>query len=492
MNKIGPKTIMIAINQGFGFRYLIQTDVFKFLQSSGNRIILLVPNSKDKFYENYKHSNVELVRYQWEACQNHQEKHPIERKLRQLRQGILNGKYNIQTVKGIYQEYIKNRENNNYGLTEILANKILDILVSLCRQSKSLRQLILWIEQKYYTPLIHQNVFNKYQPDILIVSSLGTFMYDQYLIREARHWGTKVLSIILSWDNTTTHGMAAAVPDQVIAWTENMKKELVELHDIPKERIFVGGVAHFDHYYKEDTFLTKKQLCDCLKLDPNKKLLFFVTKSPSSYPWNSEIAEIILQATKEKRIDPDCQLLVRIHPLYYTYKERNYIHKIFLDMFNNLQDHFPELIINRPVISSEKMNYSMPKEEIDLLASILKHSAVIINMFSTLNLEASIFDKPMVNVSFEGTNYNGPKKARYNIAMDEAQTHNQRVVLSGAVQMVRSPEELVEGINLALKHPDLKMEARRTLVEQECGPFPGTAGKNIAKHILHLLDGLKN
>ena len=61
MNKIGPKTIMIAINQGFGFRYLIQTDIFKFLQRSGNRIILLVPNSKDKFYENYKHSNVEFV-----------------------------------------------------------------------------------------------------------------------------------------------------------------------------------------------------------------------------------------------------------------------------------------------------------------------------------------------------------------------------------------------------------------------------------------------
>ena len=80
MNKSGIKTIMIAINQGFCFRYLVQTDVFKFLQSSGNRIILLLPNSKDKFYENYKHSNVELVPYQWEACQNHQEKHPIERK----------------------------------------------------------------------------------------------------------------------------------------------------------------------------------------------------------------------------------------------------------------------------------------------------------------------------------------------------------------------------------------------------------------------------
>jgi len=346
MAKSRIKTIMIAINHGFSFRYLVQTDVFKFLQSSGNRIILLLPNYEDKFYENYKHSNVELVRYQWEACQHHQETHPIERKLRQMRQGVLNGNYNIQTVKDIYQEYLKNREKNNYSLTEILANKIFDLLVLFCRQSKSMRQLILWIEKKYYTPLIHQEIFNKYQPDILIVSSLGTFMYDQYLMREARYWGTKVLSIILSWDNTTTHGMAAAAPDQVIAWTDNMRKELIELHDIPAERIFVGGVAHFDHYYKEDTFKTKIELCDYLKIDPNKKLLFFVTKSPSSYPWNSEIAEIILRAIQEKRINPDCQLLVRIHPLYYRCNKGNYIHKNLLDKFNDLQVDFPEIIIN--------------------------------------------------------------------------------------------------------------------------------------------------
>ena len=57
--------------------------------------------------------------------------------------------------------------------------------------------------------------------------------------------------------------------------------------------------------------------------------------------------------------------------------------------------------------------------------------------------------------------------------MDEAQTHNQRIVQSGAVQMARSAEELVEGINEALESPEMHKEARKTIVEQECGPFPG-------------------
>ena len=35
--------------------------------------------------------------------------------------------------------------------------------------------------------------------------------------------------------------------------------------------------------------------------------------------------------------------------------------------------------------------------------------------------------------------------------MDEAQTHNQRVVQSGALEIVRSPEELINGIEFLVK-----------------------------------------
>ncbi len=108
-------------------------------------------------------------------------------------------------------------------------------------------------------------------------------------------------------------------------------------------------------------------------------------------------------------------------------------------------------------------------------------------MFSTLNIEASIFDVPCVNVCFEGESYQGPMKARYNIAMDEAQTHNQRVVQSGAVHMVRSEQEMIEAINLSLKHPEIGREERRRVKETECGPNPGAAGKTIAVTLLGLM-----
>ena len=37
-----------------------------------------------------------------------------------------------------------------------------------------------------FTPNIHDDLFKKYQPDLLVVTSLGTFDYDQLFMRQAR------------------------------------------------------------------------------------------------------------------------------------------------------------------------------------------------------------------------------------------------------------------------------------------------------------------
>ncbi len=104
---------------------------------------------------------------------------------------------------------------------------------------------------------------------------------------------------------------------------------------------------------------------------------------------------------------------------------------------------YTEIIINKPVILEDSVLYSMPKDEINTLASLLKYSDVVINLFSTLNLEATIFDKPIVNVCFEGDSYTGPPRARYNIFIDERQTHNQRVIVDKGLKIAYNQQELI-------------------------------------------------
>ncbi len=485
-DKQGIKTILIPLNQGFAYRYLIQTDIFKTLMAARHRIVLLVPDPEDSFFKELScHENLFLARYQMEQYSNYLKKSKIESWLKRLRLFIQNGDYDIQSTKDIYLAYLK--DNQNQLSPSSFKYFAMKFLVSIGRKYKFLRMMILRIEQQFFSPPLHSDVFEKYSPDLLLASSLGTFDYDQYLMREARNRDVPVLSVVLSWDNTTTRGMAGAVADHVIAWTDEMKKELINQNDIDPRKIFVGGVAHFDHYYKENISLTRKELFRRLGLDEDKKLIFFVTKSPNGYAWNSDIAEIILNAVSSDKIALPCQLLTRLHPIYYRRQNGNYRFQSFLDQFYSLNNEYDTLILNEPVMKSADFNYSMPEEEINLLASILKHSDVIVNMFSTLNLEASIFDIPIVNVCFEGNSYAGPMKARYDIGLDERQTHNQRVVKTGGVMMARDKHQLIDCINKSLENPKTGKEGRRLIREQETGPFPGNAGETVANHIINLL-----
>jgi len=481
------KTILIPIRQGFVARYLLQTDIFKTLQASGTRIIILVPNPEDSFCEPFKlYDNVIFERYHIDKCQEYMRKKPLERWLKLLRLYVLNGHYNIQTVEDHFRVFL---EDNRKVFTSVFGKirlLMLQCQVMLCRRSKILRRLILWIERVFFAPSLHKDVFEKYQPDLLMTSSMGTFDYDQFLMRQAHRYKVKVVAVVLSWDNTTTRGMPGAIPDHVIAWTDNMKKELIELNDIPAEKIFVGGVATYDCYYRTDTFMEKNVLFERLGLDKDKRLLFFVTKSPNGYPYNMDISRIILDAIREKELSTPAQLLVRLHPIYYRRVNGTLGFQSFIDQFHDLTKRYPELVLNEPDIRSQHLNYSMPQEEIKLLCSILKYSDVVITLFSSINIEASIFDRPIVNICFEGDSYKGPKKARYNISIDEAQTHNQRILNTKGVELTYSPQQLVDKINEYLLSPDKDEQGRLQICAQEAGPNPGQAGKTIADYILSL------
>ena len=48
------KTILIPINQGISYRYILQTDIIKELQKKAKKIIILVPEPTDPFYGSIK------------------------------------------------------------------------------------------------------------------------------------------------------------------------------------------------------------------------------------------------------------------------------------------------------------------------------------------------------------------------------------------------------------------------------------------------------
>ena len=138
-----------------------------------------------------------------------------------------------------------------------------------------------------------------------------------------------------------------------------------------------------------------------------------------------------------------------------------------------------------PEIIGNDLRYFMADDEIFKLGSLLKNSDVVINMFSTLNIEAGIFDTPTINVNFqnEHVNLEGYKQARFDINADARQTHNLRVIDFQSTLIAHNPSELTTLLLETLQHPNTLSAGRKKLVRSECSANLGNAASHIGNLI---------
>ena len=486
---LNRKTIFLVIYQGFAARYLLRSDILKELKKHFERIVIISPNADEAYFKKeFIDENVSIEKLEIEKYKEYLKKSKGQSFFKKVRWFVLNGKYQFKSVDDHYKLFLE--ENNTGDIKSRLIIFFIDKLVMTLRRSKMLRRFFLWIECKLFNPAIHYDLFEKYNPDLIITTSLGNVGegFDLFIMREAKKYGIRILTIILSWDNTSGKGMGGAVPDYIITWTDIMKKELIEYHDYPAHKIFVGGVSHFDIYYQKDKLLNWGELCSRFGFSPHRKLLFFGTKSPTACSWNMDIVDIIAKSINEKRLLFDCQLVVRIHPLYYTIKNGVRRHANALEEIEKINGKYPHVYFNYPCILSDSLGFDMPADEMIILASLLKHSSVVINSFSTIALESCICDIPTINVAFEGYGVKERTKLRHNINYERNWDHFQRLMNYGAIRNVLNEEDLIKKINVYLENPMLDREKRQKVVEYECGPFNGFAGSTIGDYIIKLVE----
>ena len=477
--------IIIPVNEGISFRYIFQTDIFKSLQKKSDLIIILAKNKDDPFYNNLKsYKNVIIEDYKENECENYLKSSRLHNLLRLSRSFIQNNKFDIATTIGHHTVFLEDYKKMYKKIHHRFYLFLINSLVYFGRNIKLIRKLIQKFEGFLFSPKIHFDILEKYKPNIMLVTSLGTFDYDQLFIRQAKKKQIKTVSVILSWDNSTTRGYPSSECDLTITWTDIMKKELITLNDIPAEKIKVGGVAHYDKYFDKNYLHTREELYDILNISTNLDIIFFATKSPNCYISNPYISKLILEEFENGGLPNTYQLIVRMHPIFYRRKKDKLVFSNFIEEFEELSKKFNKLTLNQPNIESSSINYSMPDSEIKLLASILFHSKLVINVFSTLNIEASIFDTPIINISFEDIIEKKYKKARLNINQDLNETHNQRIVKSGGVKMVYRSDDLIPSIINEINHPEKRKNGRKKILDNEVGPHKGFAGKKIAELIL--------
>ena len=111
-------------------------------------------------------------------------------------------------------------------------------------------------------------------------------------------------------------------------------------------------------------------------------------------------------------------------------------------------------------------------------------SDVVINVASTIAIEASIFDTPVIDVSFDGeTPVEFAKSARRYYRF----THYANITRQGAAPVADTPDALIEHVGRYLADRALDREGRRRVVADQVQFTDGRSSERLVRFVVEEL-----
>ena len=458
------KTIFIAIAFGTSVRDVLRNDTYRSLQKNKNlRIIVLAPQVNDpEFIEEFKGDNVEF-----ELLEKY---YPTraERQLYSFHRASL--RHKSTTID------LGNTAGDTSGMS--FYTPFAKTSVKVIGDENTLK-LIHFGYRKFTSAQHYEEVFDKYKPDLVIVTRVLNYSLDYPILRMADKKKVPIIACVSSWDNLTSKGFFPFSIKSLVVWNTILANEAMDLFFFPKKDIFISGIPRYDLFFRREGFQSRETFFEAFKLDPNKKLILYGTgsKTTGRTPLDEttpepEIVGFIADAMNNNQLSHPSQMLVRLHP------QANPDHYKFLYDKENVTVHIP----GRDVSFQDRL--FSKNDDIEYAESLL-HSDLIINFGSTVSIDAAVFDKPIICVNFD---FRGERPYKYSMTRLYDFDHYKKLVDLGGIRLSKSREDLISDINRYLMDPTLDKAGRDNIVDKQCHFTDGQSGDRIAQHILSHLD----
>ena len=476
------KTIFISAYRNVSIRYILDSDILGTLKKSSVRIVLFLRDHDTDYHrERIAGENIIFEPIQYDSTYRIYKTSKLNQFFTLVRRCCSGSKNGFENTTDQVYLYLHQREFSG-NLKKRFLFLLIKLFASVSKQHRFFRNGLTVLESLFFRGDLYDRIFKKYSPELAVVSSLG-YMIDPFFMRAARRNRCKVASIIHSWDNPTTKDYRGAMPDYVIAWNNIMKREVNVFHDIPEDRIYVEGIAHWDVYFNGQFKPSlRDEFCERNGCRKDRKIIFYGSSSFVTFRNTFDVIEQILEAIQSEQLSQPSQLIVRLHPLYFSKKkgEEGQVIERYQKRMQALLTRYNGLIcfIN-PIMKVLNDDVDMPIEDMQNLADILTHADVLLTEYSTLVIEGAIFDVPIINVGLY--QYRDTEKP---IAYLENLTHIRRILQYGATRNAYTMEQLITYLNAYLADPILDKGNRHALVENEITTNRGVAGKAIAQRLL--------
>jgi hypothetical protein len=153
-------------------------------------------------------------------------------------------------------------------------------------------------------------------PDVVLATPVVNRASPQVeFLKSAGKLGIPAATCVASWDNLTNKGLLKWVPERVFVWNEIQRREAIELHGIPAERVIATGAQLFDPWFERRPSTTPDQFARKVGLDPDRPYVLYTCSNPAMTETpESTFVLAWLDALRSDQRLRDIGVLVRPHP----------------------------------------------------------------------------------------------------------------------------------------------------------------------------------
>jgi hypothetical protein len=271
----------------------------------------------------------------------------------------------------------------------------------------------------------------------------------------ARDLGIKTVCFIHSWDNVPK-GVQLVKADAYFVWSEYMKNEVITHYPFFDPRnIKITGTPQFVCYFNEEYRLERKEFLSQFGLDPDKKYILFSgndkTTSPNDPVYLSDVCKAVNLMNQEKEL---YHVLFRPNPI-----DRNEGFDATLEEHKNVLTEIKPSWFGSEVFLWNKGGPSV--KDVSLLVNTILHSELVVNMGSTMALDAAILGKPSCYINYDvESQYHWSVKRTYRFI------HFNMIKDIDPVFWIQDRNAILDVLKNALENENTKTEGRNKWVDR--------------------------
>ncbi len=349
------------------------------------------------------------------------------------------------------------------------------LAMDILRRMRFLAPVFMGIEHSFAKTDYHLEDLKRRNIKCVLTPGVGSygFLNEGLFALEARRLGLNIVSSISNYDNIINRGYRNFMPSCLAVWSKQMAEEAMKLINIPAKRIEITGPVQFNRYFFQPS-VAREEFLKSKNLDPQKKTIFFAGGSPVTqyYDFLGMLKRNYIVNGRMK----DYNLVFRPMP------HNKILSWHGMDVLIDLLSKIPGIYVSDPRQFSPDSFMPIKGQkadaELDELHCLFKYSDVLINIYSTVSLEAAINDLPTIHIGYEDFSY----FARYPsyVGFHQRMTHNRRPLRLAAARIAKDEKELIRYVDMYLKDRTVDKEQRYEYALSECGFLDGKASERLA------------